>query len=684
MNKLRNLLQFNKYWIISLLFIIFYVYFFTNIRDYNSIYNINTSQIIGTITGYNINGNKLSLDIYGKEKLKATYYFKTEQEKINSSNICLGCTIFLEGKFTNLINNTIPNTFNYKKYLYNKKIYYSFDITNYIIKRNNNFFYKIKDYFYKRVEKQENKDYLKIFILGDKGLISSDDYQMFQENGVAHLLAISGMHIGVFLKILDFLLQKFKEKPKMIIISTILLFYAFLTNFAASIMRAVVFYILLKLKKFFNWKISNFKVLYLTATILLIFNPFLIYDVGFLYSFVITGGLILNHKYLKGNYFKQLLIISIISLLFSLPITINLNYEVNLTSIFANLIFVPLISLVIYPIALLTFVFPIFGIIFNWLITILTALNLLTNKLALFIILPKMKISLIIFYYTILIISIYRLKFLISLILILIFLKITPKLDNHYYVYYLDVNQGDSALLISPFQREIIMIDTGGKVNFQKEDWMKSTKNYQLSANTLKFIKSLGISKIDYLFLSHGDEDHAGEAPYILKNFNVKNIILNNDSYNSLEKEIIKIKKASKKVSLKDFKITNLNQKMYDNENDNSLVLNINFLKFNLLFMGDASKKVEEEIINNYKLQVDILKLGHHGSNTSSSEKFIQSCNFNYGIISSGRNNIYNHPSPETIDILKKYHKKYFNTQTSGTIGFTFGPNAYTIQTYLP
>ena len=123
---------------------------------------------------------------------------------------------------------------------------------------------------------------------------------------------------------------------------------------------------------------------------------------------------------------------------------------------------------------------------------------------------------------------------------------------------------------------------------------------------------------------------------------------------------------------------------MYDNENDNSLVLFTSINNFGFLYMGDASKIVEEDILNNYQLNVHFLKLGHHGSNTSSSEEFIKNLNFKYGIISSGRNNRYNHPSPETIATLNKYQKKYFNTQTSGTVMVKIMANAYTIKEYKP
>ena len=550
MTKLKNLLLFNKFFIIILVFIIIYVLVFTKFITYESKYNINDTYFEGKITNYAINGDKLSLDIKTKEKLKGTYYFKTKEEKEYwLNNICIGCSIKINGTLTEPSNNTIPNTFNYKKYLYNKKIYYTINISNFKINKDNNILSKIKDYFYKRTNNLPNSDYLKIFILGDKSLISSDDYNEFQINGVSHLLAISGMHIGILLKILDMFLSKMKLTKKTIIISLILFFFAFLTNFASSILRAVLFYSLLNIKKIFNLKISNFKVLILTASILIIINPFIIYDIGFIYSFVITGGIILNTKLIKGSYLRQLFTLSLISFLFSLPITISLNYEINLTSIIANLIFVPFISLVVYPLALLTFIFTIFSPIFNISLNILSFFNHFFDKLSFLVVMPKMNIILIILYYLFLLLSFKIKKLFIVVLLIIILNKFIPKIDSSYYIYYLDVGQGDSAVLISSHQKKVIMIDTGGKITYEKEDWQKSTKSYNLSDNTLKFLKSLGISKIDKLIITHGDNDHGGEALNIINNFKVEKIILNNNSFNALEESLIKTNKVTKIIT---------------------------------------------------------------------------------------------------------------------------------------
>jgi len=183
------------------------------------------------------------------------------------------------------------------------------------------------------------------------------------------------MHIGILIGFFNKILKYINLKKKTIIISFILFFFAFLTNFSSSILRATLFYIILSLKKIYKLNIHDLKLLLIVAFILIIFNPFIIYDIGFIYSFIITGGIILNKKYITGNYFQQLFKLSIITFLYSLPITIYLNYEINLLSVFANMIFVPFVSIIFYPTVLVTFLIPYLSFFLNILIIIIEFLN---------------------------------------------------------------------------------------------------------------------------------------------------------------------------------------------------------------------------------------------------------------------------------------------------------------------
>lgn len=245
----------------------------------------------------------------------------------------------------------------------------------------------------------------------------------------------------------------------------------------------------------------------------------------------------------------------------------------------------------------------------------------------------------------------------------------------------LDVGQGDAILL--RLKNKSILIDTGGIKNY-------SGQNIDLTSNTLlPYLKSLGLYKLDYLILTHGDYDHMGESINLVNNFNVHNVILNCGDLNELETNLISLledKKINYNVCIDKLKVNNyelafINEGIYDNENDNSNVIYLNINNYKLLLMGDASKKVETSLISKYNLHdIDVLKVGHHGSKTSSSKEFIDFIKPKYSLISVGKNNRYNHPAKETINNLASY---IYRTDEVGSIMFRFNKTGLKIKTCI-
>lgn len=684
MRSLKTILQYNKLFIVFFIFLCIYILLFTKIIKYESKLDIRKNVFEGVITSIKFEGDRLVLDVKGEERLIAYYYVKSKEEKNTILDVIHhGDKIMLKGTLKVPFNNTIPNNFNYKKYLYNKKIYYTLSVDSYeIIKNNKNILYKIKDKLYKKIINLDNSDYYLAFILGDKTLLSSEIYNSFQSNGISHLLALSGMHINILLLIINMFLKKFKESKRIIITSIILIVFLILTGLTASLQRATIFYILKNINNKFNLRYSNIKLLFIVAFIILFINPFLIYDLGFIYSFIVCFGIFYYSDFIKGNYVVKLFKLSLVTFLFSMPITIMVNYEVNLSSIFINMLFVPWISLIVYPLSLISFIIPILNPLFGFTINITNNMNMLFSKISLIINIPKLSIILIILFYLVLLVR--KKKLYICLFLILIFGKVIVLFDKNYYVYFFDIGQGDASLLVSPHQKEVLMIDTGGKITYEKEEWQKSNKTYNISDGVIKFLKSRGITKLDYLIISHGDQDHAGDALNIIKKLNVKKVVLNNGSTNSLEKKIINTSvKITNNYNLKYFKVINLNNGFYDNENDASLVNYITFLKYKFLFMGDASRSVEEKIIEKYNLfNIDVLKVGHHGSKTSSSKYFVDKIIPKYSVISVGRNNRYGHPHEEALSNL--INTKILRTDSDGTITFKINKNKFDIDFCKP
>ncbi len=173
-----------------------------------------------------------------------------------------------------------------------------------------------------------------------------------------------------------------------------------------------------------------------------------------------------------------------------------------------------------------------------------------------------------------------------------------------------------------------------------------------------------------------------GEAINLVNNFKVEKVIFNCGPYNDLEKDLIKVldKKKIKYYScIEELNINNdklyfLQTRVYDNENDNSNVIYTELNNYKFLFMGDAGITTEKEIMNKYNLSdIDALKVGHHGSKTSSSKDFINEINPKYSIISVGKNNRYGHPNTEALDNLN--NSKIYRTDQDGSIMFKIKEN---------
>ncbi len=255
----------------------------------------------------------------------------------------------------------------------------------------------------------------------------------------------------------------------------------------------------------------------------------------------------------------------------------------------------------------------------------------------------------------------------------------------------IDVGQGDSALFLTPFKKEAVLIDTGGKISYTKEEWEKRKNQVPLGKSIQTFINSLGIAKLDFLILTHGDYDHMGEAKYLIENLKIERVLFNNGEYNDLEQDLIEILKKKKipffqnlnELSLFQTQVLFLNEKLYNNENDNSLVLNIEVYNQKFLFMGDASSAVEKDLLSKQKLfKVDFLKCGHHGSKTSTSKSFVERITPSYAVLSVGKNNSYGHPANEALKNLSS--SIIYRTDLDGTIEIKIQKHHTFINTYPP
>ena len=659
--------------IIIILTFIYTIYIVSN-NIYKTNYNLGTNQIEGIIDYINIKDDKITLEIKAKDKVLVNLY------KIDNFNFELGDKVRINGILRVPTNNTNFNLFNYNHYLKSKKIYYIMTGNKIeLIKKNSNILYKIKNFITNRINNYNNSEYLKMFILGDTKDLDKNIYNTYKENGITHLFAISGMHISLLSTIL---LKLFKSYKITIIF---LLLYLFLARFTPSVLRATFLFIILYFNKKFNLKLKSYEVLILIFCIMLLFNPYYIYNVGFIFSFLISFNLMIFSKYLQNlKYFKSLFYTSIISFISGLPIMINNYFSVNILSILLNMFFVPFISIIIFPFSLLTFIFKFLTPIYSFLIYILENISSFFSKINIFeFTFSSINIYILILYLILGFISLkqfFNKKYYLVILYIIILIIHTNinYFNKSIYLTFLDIGQGDSLLF--KIEDKSILIDTGGKYD------------YDLSSNTIiPYLKSMGIKKLDYLILSHGDYDHMGEAINLVNNFKIEKVIFNCGPYNNLEKGLIKVldKKKIKYYScIKELNIDNnklyfLQTREYDNENDNSNVIYTELNGYKFMFMGDAGIEKEKDILDKYNISgVDVLKVGHHGSKTSSSKEFINGIIPKYSIISVGKNNKYGHPNKEALNNLN--NSKIYRTDQDGSILFQIQKNKLKIETCSP
>ena len=625
--------------------------------------------------------------------LVGTLYLDNLEEKENIlDDLLYGAYVLVEGELIKPYNNTIPNNFNYKSYLSNKMIYYQLKIDNIkVIKESNNIIYKLKNKINKRILKIDKTGYLKAFILGDNSLIDDMVYESYQSIGITHLFALSGMHVSLLSGIILKGLKKVNNKLKYLIVIIVLISYGFIVGYPASIKRAITFFIIASINKIFNFKLSTLKILFITVFILIFLNYKIIYDIGFLYSVITVFGIFWGSNFIKSeNIIYSSFKLSLVAFLFSLPITLACFYEINILSIIYNMFYIPFVSVILYPFCLLTFILPFLEKILVLLIKVMENISLFLNNIDFFKLYLDFNIGeILLFYILLLVILRYnRFKYFILLFLIVFIDLMIPYLDSSLYVYYLDVGQGDSSLIITPHLNEVILIDTGGKLSFDTK--LEGDKSY-VSEGTLSLLRSLGINKIDYLILTHGDYDHMGDAIYLVNNIKINKVIFNCGEYNDLEKELMEVLEQEKinyytcinELDINKNKIYFLNSDIYDNENDNSNVTYFNFYNNNFLFMGDAGIDKEKYILDNYNLEnIDFFKVGHHGSKTSSSKEFVNMINPKYSLVSVGRNNRYGHPNEEVLDILRD--SKIYRTDENGTIKLQIKNNKVNINLFEP
>ena len=588
--------------------------------------------------------------------------------------------------------------FNYRRYLNSQKIYGSIFVDKYYIRDINNFnlIYYLQDEIYMSLSRLFPKDEMGLILgmmIGETKDISEDVMNSFRETGITHLVAVSGSNVMYVLVLVQFLFNKVIGKKNTYFVSIIfLIIFMLVSGASSSVIRATIMAILTIVANIFYLKSDTISNISLSALILMIINPLIIYDVGFVLSFGGTIGIVLlsgdfEKIFLKFGKISDTLSVTCSAQIILAPIMMYYFNTFSILSILTNLIVVP-ISGSITILGFIVFViskiyFPLARILANCLYT-LASFTIWVSQIFSKVPFSTIKVFTpniveIIFFYFIIFYLIGRFKIKtdrynfispnasknfkkrmkISIVLIILLVSIEliyynfPK--NYIDIRCIDVGQGD-AILVKTNKNKNILIDGGGSMT------------YDVGENILvPYLLDMRTTHIDAIFSSHSDEDHLNGILSAIENFSVGKIFIAKNAYGY--DELYKLAKAKSieicevtkddviKIDDAIFKIIAPDRSIDDKDvNAYSLVFKLIYGDRSMLFTGDINQDTELKLQN---VKSDILKVAHHGSNTSSGLAFLYKVKPKVSIIQVGKNNKYGHPNEEVLKRLKKFSDIY-------------------------
>ena len=580
-------------------------------------------------------------------------------------NLKVGMIVKIKGNLKDTNTAYTPNAFDYDKYLKNNHIFYALTIKECEVIKNSFSLGLIRQLiinYFDNYYSSESSSFLKALLVGYSSSLDNDFYTSLKDNGTLHLFAISGLHVSFFTSLLSKGLNKINLKEKIIniILIIFLITYVIITNFSASILRASLMYIFSLINKKTKLELSSVDICSLSFILLVLINPLIAYNNGFILSYLVSFTIIMVAPLVKEyKQNTQVLLISISSMFVTLPLIININYRINILSPIINVLFIGLVTLIMLPSSILVALFNPLDYLYSPLIRGFMKISIFISKyININLRLPKMGPIFIIIYYLILgLLCIAKskkaqIRRLIMLGIYLLILSNINLFKPFSETYFLDLYYGESSVIFSSFKNSVVIIDTGDGTN---------------DALT-NFLKSKGVKRVECLIITHNHIDHFGEINNLYANFKIDKLIISNTDHYNYGHEALQVK-AKDIINLKRFNLSVLNPyTSHSDVNDDSLVLMGSINDVNMLLMGDASKSIEQELESYNFSNIDILKIGHHGSSTSSSPSFIQKVKPKYAIIMSGRVKKFNFPSSITLNTLNNAGVTTYSTSTSKTI----------------
>ena len=652
----------------------------------------------------------------------------------------IGSLVILKGTLKNFQQPTNPGQFNAPFYYQILRISFRLDRAEIQVKTDK--YYKISEGLYQLRRKAGSKmdallpeqeaSVMKTMLLGEKGILDEEIKGLYQRNGIAHILAISGLHISMIGMGFYQLLRKagLKIKTSAILASIVIILYGMMTGFAVSAIRAIVMFLLQMLAQILGRTYDRITALAVAAVLVLVEQPLYIFHSGFQFSFLCVLGISLILPVL-GNVRKgRKLLEGIAMMAVTLPVYLGVFYQIPVYSMFLNFIVLPMMSILMgagIVMVLASFMWTGLGIPAAWLIT---GILMVYEKLALFTErLPNhywtpgcpAKWQLAVYVAVLIVvaalgrtrrktvlyqkdcihrrgkcekwISTYGIPVgicwgLILLGVVILAWHFRPELQ----VTVLDVGQGDCIFLQT--EDGTSYLTDGGSSSVSK------VGKYRM----IPFLKYQGASQIKAVFVSHADSDHCNGIAELLEQAELEGIMVDNlvlpdlaDECRSSGYEELVDLAGQNEVTVQ---FLHEGQQFQDGEllfqclhpskgyraedlNETSMVLLVTYKEFSMLLTGDVQGAGEEHLTQELKAwkgpgvtdhaetELTILKVAHHGSKNSTSEEFLEAANPKLAIISCGEGNRYGHPHEETLERLEKADIPRFCTKDYGAITVT-------------
>lgn len=500
--------------------------------------------------------------------------------------------------------------------------------------------------------------------------------------GIIHLFCLSGLHVTVLCNLIRRFLDALNIPKEWITGCQIIILpiYWVIGGSSISLTRAVLMMelglfaqLIPKLRHLDSWSLS--------LIIQLVITPGILLNLGGRLSYLLSFTL---QRIKWQSKLHQTIGLTIVSL----PVILNATYQVHLLTIVINWLMIPLFSLVIIPLvlicALMGKVCPLVVLIGNGGLLYFQRVIQWLASLPGTLVFGKLNTALTFWLVISSILAVAGVKRQKLLRWIIILTYVSAFIWYHYpltgEVTFFDIGQGDSILIREPFNRRIMMIDTGGRPQFKVPHWKQARyQDDDAQRISVNYLRSKGIHHLDLLFLSHRDADHIGNVATICRELTVKKIVVPSgmEKLPKLTNQIpanIKILPMTNRFRLVNTKLQILHPfGVGEGKNEDSLVLYGRYGGRTFIFSGDLGKAGERRIVKEYpKIKADIVKLGHHGSKTSSDEHYLRQLNPQLAIISAGRQNRYGHPNQETITTLNQLQIPFWSTQDYGMIKYSY------------